>query len=442
MLFKRSTRSIVTGKRPRTQQDNVPDVQDNQKAPESPVCRQYWKENVTMNQIKVPRWAVWSVLGAALAVLAILLAVLLINMTGQTENTQAPALPVPSEAQRIIAVEAAEALREHTSPGDVVRLYGPDGQPVPELQYIQVYQSAADTGLLLLMDDRQAAALVGQGSFPMVALVVHNDPERAAVLLELQERINAPVISLTVQTEVLMTPGEALELSWQASIDPTEAQLPQIQWVSSDPAVAVVEGGRVTALGVGQSTITASCGDATASCEVTVEVPLSGIILNKTDAALAVGDTMRLTATAEPSDATHFAVAWSVADPAVATVAEDGTISGVAPGITVVTAASGDISATCTVTVGYHAEVVQLDQQSLTLATGQTGKLNSTVYPSSGVIDAGSYETSNAAIATVAEDGTVTAVAPGTAEITFRCGEATASCTVVVADPPEAVQGN
>lgn len=429
-MFKKSTRSIVAGRKPKTPEIPAKQVGDTFVActPTDDTGHQKTQEANVMRIPKMSRQAVTALNAAGAFILLISIIVLILV---QLSHPASEKLPEIAEGQVIASVEASTALTSAVNAGDIVRLYSADGQPLPELQYVQVYQDTADAGLLILVDDIQAAALLGQSEIQAV-LVVHNDSKRAEELLALQARINNPQVILTVQPTAVLAPGETLELDTAAEIDPIEAVLPAILWTSSDPTVATVDDGIVTAQAVGQAEITASCGGVEAVCQVTVEIPLKEIHLSQTEVILAIDDKLQLTADADPADATGFAVTWSVEDSEVATVSEDGTVTAVAVGTTTVTASCGEISASCTVTVGVHAEMAQLDAQELTVAVGESASLTVAVYPSSGVIDKMIFESSDPEIATVSEDGVVTGAARGTATISFRCGEATASCTVTV----------
>lgn len=79
--------------------------------------------------------------------------------------------------------------------------------------------------------------------------------------------------------------------------------------------------------------------------------PVSGISLNKSTLALVVGGSETLTATVTPDDATDKTVTWSVLDDSIATVDENGLVTAVSEGSTIVTAQAGDQAATCVVTV-------------------------------------------------------------------------------------------
>ena len=102
--------------------------------------------------------------------------------------------------------------------------------------------------------------------------------------------------------------------------------------------------------------------DADATCNVcgyvrTVtpgNIPVSGIMLNKTSTSISVGNSEKLIATVTPENAANKRVTWTSSDTSVATVAADGTVTAVKAGTTPITAtAEGDSgkSATCTVTV-------------------------------------------------------------------------------------------
>ena len=82
-------------------------------------------------------------------------------------------------------------------------------------------------------------------------------------------------------------------------------------------------------------------------------VPVRGISLDKTSLTLTVGQTERLIAAIQPSNATNKSVVWSSGDPSVAAVDSNGNVTARAPGTAVITVrtVSGGYRATCTVTV-------------------------------------------------------------------------------------------
>ena len=81
--------------------------------------------------------------------------------------------------------------------------------------------------------------------------------------------------------------------------------------------------------------------------------PVNGIILNKTAGRVAVGGTTQLIGTARPSNAADTSLSWSSSDEAVATVDENGLVTGISAGKAVITATSNETGVTneCVITV-------------------------------------------------------------------------------------------
>jgi len=75
---------------------------------------------------------------------------------------------------------------------------------------------------------------------------------------------------------------------------------------------------------------------------------------------------------------------------------------------------------------------VSLDKTSLSLTEGESATLAATVKPDNATNKTVSWSSSNASVATVDANGKVTAVAEGTATITAKAGDKTATCTVTV----------
>ena len=174
-----------------------------------------------------------------------------------------------------------------------------------------------------------------------------------------------------------------------------------------------------------------------------VNVSVTNVSLDKEQTTLAVGDTETLTATVEPSDADQT-VTWSSDHETVAAVSDSGKITAVAAGTATITATAtngtpddlnDDITATCTVTVKKNVvavESITLDKSSLELTEGETATIIATVKPDNATNKTVTWSSSNASVASVDANGTVTAVAEGSATITAKAGDKTATCTVTV----------
>ena len=85
---------------------------------------------------------------------------------------------------------------------------------------------------------------------------------------------DVPATGVTLdKTTLSLTEGESATLT--ATVEPENATDKAIVWTSSDNAVATVENGVVTAVKAGTATITAACGEAKATCAVTVKAPVA-----------------------------------------------------------------------------------------------------------------------------------------------------------------------
>ena len=180
-----------------------------------------------------------------------------------------------------------------------------------------------------------------------------------------------------------------------------------------------------------------------AGCQKPVEEEPVTIRLNKTlISSLPVGSTQTLTATIAPEGA-KVTVEWSSEDDAVAVVNENGEVTGVAPGTTVISARAEESVATCKVTVTeVKPTAINLSAASLKLAVEEQQVLEVVLTPSNAVADDLTWETTDEKVAVVDQNGTVTAVAVGKATITAKCngGNLAATCQVEVVSKDEEVK--
>lgn len=103
-----------------------------------------------------------------------------------------------------------------------------------------------------------------------------------------------------------------------------------VSWTSSQPTIASVNNtGKVTALSSGKTTITATVGSQTATCEVVVTIPLTSIALNKTNSTLIKGNTETLTVSYDPENTTDVkGITWTSSDSIIASVDDTGKLTG------------------------------------------------------------------------------------------------------------------
>ena len=206
-----------------------------------------------------------------------------------------------------------------------------------------------------------------------------------------------------------------------------------IEWTSSDESVATVDAtGMVVAVSAGEADITASVTDSemSAVCKVTVKVAAKDITVpDNLDVKLNDGNETTVEATVSPADATDVKVSYASTDEAVATVDKDGRVQVLQPGECdiVTTLAQEDkkvVEKKTHIKAYYEVEGITLDKTEGILTAGNTVALNATVLPEE-IADETTvtWTSSDEKVATVDENGKVTAIAAGEATITANAGE-------------------
>ena len=239
-----------------------------------------------------------------------------------------------------------------------------------------------------------------------------------------------------------------------ASVVPDDATNKVLRWSSDDEKVVLVSSdGVLTAVSQGKARVTAISedGNKTATCEVTVvakTVPVTGITLSSETIDLVSGGKEKLSVTVEPEDASDKSVTWSSSDESVATVDNEGYVSAVAAGEAIITATSSDggKTAACKVTVSEKnipVTGVSVKPESLSIVEGETAEIVASVTPEDATSKSVTWSSDNEDVATVSEEGIVTAVSAGKASVTATTVDSgkTASCTVTVTAKPVPVTG-
>ena len=261
--------------------------------------------------------------------------------------------------------------------------------------------------------------------------------------------VNNPLTGITLDKTTL-----ALEKNQSATLkvkynpeDTTDSKT--VKWESSDSTVAKVDqNGKVTAIKDGSATIKATVGKFTAECAVTVKrVPLTGISLDKTALELSKGQSSEaLKVIYTPADTTDDkTVTWSSADEEIATV-KNGVVTAKATGTTKITATVGTHKAECTVTVNAKLTGIKVTPDKVTVEKGQKANLNVTYLPADTTDEkAVTWKSENESVATVDENGVVTAVAGGKTKVIATAkanNKITAVCEVKVPIHTESIALN
>ena len=174
-------------------------------------------------------------------------------------------------------------------------------------------------------------------------------------------------------------------------------------------------------------------------------IPVESIVVNPNETEMNVGATYTILYTVLPEDASITAVTFSSDDEDVATVDENGNVTGVAAGTATITIAATDgsgVTGTFTVTV-MNIDVEDITANDITMMSGETATISYTVLPANATDASVTFTSANTAIATVDADGVVTAVGVGETTITIASvqnPEVTTDITVTVTSDPNAVQ--
>jgi len=159
--------------------------------------------------------------------------------------------------------------------------------------------------------------------------------------------------------------------------------------------------------------------------------------LNKTELNLKVGQSETLQANVSPSTAPLSSLRWTSSIPSIATIDQNGRVTGVSEGTTIISVYSenGTELATCTAIVSFqHVQSISLNSSELNMYKGKTVTLVATISPEDASNPAITWSSSNTAVATVSSTGLVTACNLGTTVITATSndGQKTASCSISV----------
>ena len=226
-----------------------------------------------------------------------------------------------------------------------------------------------------------------------------------------------------------------------------------IIWSSSDNSIATVdENGIVTPHAPGSVSITATLADNAAICdsiELTVGTHVESITLSESELTLLThtkNKDILLSVDIYPQTAIYQGVHFESSDPGIVNVDENGSLSAITPGTATITVSSEDPAtnafAECKVTVLQGVESIALDHSSAEFCSGETLKLTAAVTPENANCKDVIWSSSDEAVATVSQDGSITAIEPGITEVRCTSVDGTdtyAACQVRVIVPVESL---
>ena len=228
-----------------------------------------------------------------------------------------------------------------------------------------------------------------------------------------------------------------------AAVLPENATNKELEWTSTNNAVATVNNGRIKALGEGVTEIICKSknGEIASKCVIRVKpIMVESIKLNIESLDIEVNEFMQLHATIAPVNATNQELIWSSSNSLVAKVDRNGFVTALSVGNCEITAKlkKGNYETTCSINVNpISVKNIELNTNAMTLLEGDRSQLTASVQP----IDAAnidvSWESSNSDVASVDNQGNIVAHKKGIAIISVTSSENESiysSCTIIVKD--------
>ncbi|VEU82730.1 N-acetylmuramoyl-L-alanine amidase CwlH precursor [Acholeplasma hippikon] len=298
----------------------------------------------------------------------------------------------------------------------------------------EVEYTIADPTVISFANGKVTALKVGSTT---VTVTVKNTDVKDTLTVTVTEapNPNVPVTSITLAGNTTGVVGGTITLT--ATILPANATDKTLTWSTSNASVATVANGVVTLVGAGTVTITAKNGLVTATHTITVSlptVPTTSIEVSGQTTGL-VGQTLTLTATVLPENASDKTVTWKTSDVMLATVT-DGVVTLLKAGTVTITASQGNITKTHIITI--TDPVVLVTSVEITGeqvgVIGGTITLTATVLPENATDKTITWSSSDPTIATV-NSGVVSLLKAGVVTITAKSGSVEDTISITVEEP-------
>ena len=224
--------------------------------------------------------------------------------------------------------------------------------------------------------------------------------------------------------EVIILPMKK-SLKLNVSVKPKTVKNKKVTIAVSDGKddIVRVKGDSITGTGVGETVLTIASvenPDVALKYRVIVIQPVTRLTVNAPEKTVRVGETISLTAVCTPENATIQGVTWKSGDERIATVDENGTVTGVKRGnvrINAVTTDGSNIRANVSIRVVQQAESITLDKEELTVDIGKNAVLKAAVLPKNTDNKDVTWTSSDESIATVNKQGRINGLNIGTCEI-------------------------
>lgn len=293
--------------------------------------------------------------------------------------------------------------------------------------------TVSNTGLVTLLAPGTVVIVAASEDDPTMVAVCTITVEQAVTGIKLDETTKLMYVGETARMGYILTPTNATS---------------KVTWSSTNTSVASVDAnGEVKATGVGMTIIVVKTADGSymSTCTLTVKQKATGLDFDVTNLELSVGQTYTLKVKATPANA-EYSLKWSSLDNTIATVDDNGTVTGKAVGKTVIIATNSTGGAIyCNVIVKAVATGLQLNYSEKTVVIGDTLDIKATIKPSNAASTVSVVWTSSKPkVASISSKGKLKALKGGTTVIkaTTSDGKYTSFCIINVVERVTSVKLN
>ena len=224
-----------------------------------------------------------------------------------------------------------------------------------------------------------------------------------------------------------------------ATVLPTDAAAQNLVYSSTNTEVATVNAmGRITALTVGETEIGLTVGGIMRTFILSVvenpsDIRVSDIEVSNFRNEITIEEVLEITATALPRNAKEPEVSFSSSNPEVATINTSGRITGISVGTTDIIMEADGFRKSLRLTVKASTDNLEVDRSFLVLRIGDSFKINAKVHPPE-ADQTITYQSLDTNIASVSDDGVVTAKALGSVALLVSAWDTSRSVIVIVND--------
>lgn len=164
----------------------------------------------------------------------------------------------------------------------------------------------------------------------------------------------------------------------------------------------------------------------------TEKIEVTDIVITDYNSTLEVGETLTLSVTVLPSDATEQTVSYKSLNEAIATVSPTGEIKGIASGKVKIQVSAGTIKKEIDLTVKVSAKGINIKNDYIVLKPDQTQQIVADIFPNNTTQKNLTYSSLNTAVATVSDTGLIRAINCGSTSIVVKSADTMAMVSVVV----------